>query len=121
MFNIFQILKDNIPASLRDAAARISSNRIQTYYILILIYIFCVFFLVVEVIRMFKTLNFKISNEIENVFIYLLAHHVLFSGVSKNSKSEPSGNTKLDSAVEKLDPITETPDEVIVETDPTKK
>ena len=117
--NLFKILKDNVPASLRDAAARISSNRVQSYYILILIYMFCVFFLTTEVIRMIRTGDYKFSGDISNIFIYLLAHHVIFSGVSKNSKSEPSGNNvQCDPAIEKIQDAEQNQDQITINSDP---
>ena len=89
---MFRILKSLIPSSVKDSAQRVSSSRIQSYYLLGLIYLYCVFFIIVEIISMFKSGKVELSSTIEQIFWSLLAHHIVFAGVSKNSKSEPSGD-----------------------------
>jgi len=91
---MFNVLFSLIPKSVKDASQRVSSSRIQSYFLLVLIYIFCFFFIGVEIIRLIKVgvNEFNISDTIEQIFWALLAHHIVFAGVNKNSKSEPSGD-----------------------------
>lgn len=89
MFNLF---KNLIPQSVKDAASRVSSTRIQSYYLLGLIYIFATFFLSTELVGMINSGKFEVSDTLEQIFFALLTHHIVFSGVNKNSKSEPSGD-----------------------------
>jgi len=89
---MFSLLKNLIPQSVKDSAQRVSSSRIQSYYLLGLIYVFCIFFIIIETISIFKSGKFELSSTIEQIFFGLLGHHIIFSGVSKNSKSEPSGD-----------------------------
>ena len=89
----------HIKDSCKDAAQRMSSSRIQSYAMLILIYIFCIFFIVQEVIRCVKLGSWEMSTSIEQIFMAILTHHVASNAVTKNSKSEPRGEFKKEEEI----------------------
>ncbi len=78
--------------SFKDAAGRVSSSRIQSYGLLILIWLCVIIFLIMEIVRASKTGTWEVSDTMEQVFFALLAHHIAMLGVTKNSKSEPRGD-----------------------------
>lgn len=81
-----------IPSSVKDAAGRVSSSRIQSYSLLILIWLVVLIFLGMEITRAIKSNSWEVSTTMEQVFFALLAHHVAMLGVTKNAKSEPRGD-----------------------------
>lgn len=81
-----------IPTSVKDAAGRVSSARIQSYGLLALIWLCVIVFLVLEVARAIETNVWEVSDTMEQIFFALLAHHVAMLGVTKNAKAEPRGD-----------------------------
>ncbi len=86
--NVFKL----IPTSMKDAAGRVSSARIQSYGLLALIWLCVLVFLAMEILRAIETNIWEVSDTMEQVFFALLAHHVVMLGVTKNAKSEPRGD-----------------------------
>lgn len=87
------MLRKLIPASVKDAAMRTSSTRIQSYLIVPLIYIFALFTVVSEGVMLFHAMqadkDHSLSSQFLTVFISILTHHLALLGINKNSKSEP--------------------------------
>jgi len=90
---MFKTLKNLIPSSVKDAAMRTSSTRIQSYLIVPLIYIFALFTVISEGVLLFHAMNLDqdhaLSAQFITVFISILTHHLALLGINKNSKSEP--------------------------------
>lgn len=86
--NVFRL----IPMSMKDAAGRVSSARIQSYGLLVLIWLCVLVFLTMEILRAIETNIWEVSDTMEQVFFALLAHHVAMLGVTKNAKAEPRGD-----------------------------
>ena len=90
---MFKALKNLIPSSVKDAAMRTSSTRIQSYLIVPLIYIFALFTLASESVLLFHAMqgdkDHALSVQFITVFLSILTHHLALLGINKNSKSEP--------------------------------
>jgi len=106
---MLKILINLIPKSVKNAASQISSTRIQSYAILLMIYFFCLFIIFAEIIVMITSEKYTgLSNEFIIAFTAILAHHVTMLGINKNSKAEPkmgeiSHNKENNELVEKED------------------
>lgn len=90
---MFKALKSLIPSSVKDAAQRTSSTRIQSYLIVPLIYVFALFTVISEGVMLFHAMQLSkdhaLSSQFLTVFISILTHHLALLGINKNSKSEP--------------------------------
>lgn len=79
-----------MPESVKDNAGNISSTRVQSYYVLGIIYVYSGFIMLCEILLMIKNNNTKISSEFMFAFGALLTHHLALLGINKNSKTEPT-------------------------------
>ncbi len=77
--------------SVKDNVGNVSSTRIQSYHVLLMIYGFSLFMIASEIFFMLTTDNKEISSQLMIAFGGLLTRHLALLGINKNSKSEPSG------------------------------
>lgn len=78
--------------SVKDNAGNVSSTRIQSYHVLIIIYGFSLFIIASEIFFMLTTDIKETSPQLMIAFGGILTHHLALLGINKNSKSEPSAD-----------------------------
>ncbi len=87
---MFRILLNLIPKSVKNAASQISSTRIQSYAVLLLIYCYSLIIFISEIHYMFTSETYNgASTEFLVAFGSILAHHLAMLGINKNSAAEP--------------------------------
>ena len=93
---MFKKIMNLVPKSVTYVSeGGVSSSRIQSYGLLILIYIITIFIVVSETIAMVQHGNSEVSMKMMTWGGMLLAHHIALLGINKNSKAEPKYNEML--------------------------
>lgn len=87
---MYRLLLNLIPKSVRNAASQVSSTRIQSYAVLLLIFLYSTFVFMSEIVMMFTSENYVgLTAEFLIAFAGILTHHLALLGINKNSKAEP--------------------------------
>lgn len=82
--------KQYLRESVKDDNGVVSSGRIQSYMMLSLIYIFCIVYLLIEIINAaiswYHQVSYEVSTQSVVIFSMILAHHlgILFHKIREN-------------------------------------